>query len=138
MTPSEPNSMTSPHRGTARPFTVALCTTRRSPLMPAVVEHLGATVRRCDQGMLVTTGCLLGELTCLARSANRAGAVLMLQPCTIDRIARGPARWIGPICDTEDLGIVCAWLAKGEWASNQLPDRLRLDPVLHRRAIATN
>jgi hypothetical protein len=130
--------MTSSHRATARPFTVALCTACRSPVVPAVLEHLRATVRRCDQGLLVTTGCLLGELTCLVLGDNNPGAVLMLQPCTIDRVARGSARWIGPICNTKDLRIVCAWLERGEWASDQLPVRLRLDLSLNRRAIATN
>ena len=131
--------MTSSHRATARPFTVALCTACRLPVVPGVLEQLRATIRRCEQGLLVTTGCLLGELTCLlVRSDNNAGAVLMLQPCTIDRVARGSARWIGPICDTKDLRIVCAWLEKGQWASDQLPVRLRLDLPLNRRAIATN
>lgn len=138
MTRSEADDMTSSPRSTTRPFTVALCTACHSPVVPAAREQLGATVRRCDQGMLVTTGCLLGELACLARSENSAGAVLMLQPCTIDRIARGAARWIGPMRDTKDLRIVCAWLKKGQWTSDQLPDRLRLELPSHRRAIATN
>jgi hypothetical protein len=88
--------------------------------------------------MLVTTGCLLGELACLVRGENSAGAVLMLQPCTIDRAARGSARWIGPIRNAKDLRIVCGWLERGQWATDQLPDRLRLDLSLNRRAIATN
>ena len=106
--------------------------------MPAVLEQLKNTVKRCDQGMLVTTGCVLGELACLGRGDNNAGAILILQPCTIDRAARGSAMWIGPICDTTDVRIVCAWLAKGQWATERLPGRLRLYLSPNRRAVATN
>ena len=138
MTRSESNYMTSSHRATARPFTIALCAPCRSPLGTAVLEQLRISVRRSAHGILVSTGCLLGEFTCLVRGNNLGGAVLMLQPCSIDRVARGAARWIGPIANATDLRTVCAWLERGQWESDQLPDRLRLDLTPTRRTVAAN
>jgi hypothetical protein len=87
--------------------------------------------------MLVTTGCLLGEFTCAARG-KCAGAVLMLQPCSIERVPHGPARWIGPIGDPDDLRMVCSWVEQGRWISHLLPERLRLDLQLSHRANRAN
>ncbi|OSC40319.1 hypothetical protein [Mycobacterium decipiens] len=129
--------MTSSHRATARPFTIVLCTTCSSPVGPTVLEQLRATVRRTRHGILVTTGCLLGEFTCLTRQSG-GSAVLMLQPCSTDRVAHGPARWVGAIEDLEDLRLVCAWVAGGRWESDRLPDRLCLRLPTTRRTIATN
>ena len=129
--------MIRPHRATARPFTLVLCTACRSSLGPAVLEQLRATVRHTRHGVLVTTGCLLGEFTCLARRRSD-GAVLMLQPCTTDRIAQGPAKWIGAIDNLDDVQIVCAWLERGHWESDDLPDRLCLSVPSRRRTVATN
>ncbi|QUR65773.1 hypothetical protein [Mycobacterium spongiae] len=125
------------HRATTRPFTVVLCTTCQSNLGSVVLQQLQATVRRTPHGMLVAAGCLLGEFTCLARQQG-GSAVLLLQPCSADRVAHGPARWIGAIDTLDDLQLVCAWLERGRWETDHLPDRLRLTLPATRRTIVTN
>jgi hypothetical protein len=128
---------TQSHRATTRPFTLVLCQTCRSPLGSAVLERLRATVRRTHHGVLVTAGCLLGECTCLARHQGD-GAVLILQPCSTDRVAQGPATWIGAIGNLKELQIVCAWVERGHWESDRLPHRLCLSLPVGRRTVATN
>lgn len=108
---------------TQRPFTVALCTRCGSAPGTSLLEHLRATIRVCHQGMLVTTGCLLGHLACASRGAH-TGVVLMLQPCTIERRPLGPARWIGPIDADADVIAVCRWIERGQWRLDGLPERL--------------
>ena len=108
---------------TQRPFTVALCTRCGSAPDTRLVEHLRATIRRCRQGVLVTTGCVLGELACASRGIH-TGAVLMLQPCTVERRPLGSARWIGPIDADTDVIAVCRWIESGQWVFGGLPERL--------------
>jgi hypothetical protein len=108
---------------TQRPFTVALCTRCGSGADTSLLEHLRATIRVCHQGILVTTGCLLGDLACASRGAH-TGAVLMLQPCTIERRPLGPARWIGPIDADADVVAVCRWIESGQWGLDGLPEGL--------------
>ncbi len=108
---------------TQRPFTVALCTRCGSAPDASLLEHLRATIRVCHQGILVTTGCLLGDLACASRGAH-SGAVVMLQPCTIERRPLGPARWIGPIDADADVIAVCRWIVSGQWGLDGLPERL--------------
>jgi hypothetical protein len=108
---------------TQRPFTVALCTRCGSIPDTSLLEHLRATIRVCHQGILVTTGCLLGDLACAGRGTH-TGAVLMLQPCTIERRPLGPARWIGPINADADVVAVCRWIERGQWGLDGLPERL--------------
>jgi len=127
----------SSHRTTTRPFTLVLCAACESSLGPALLEELRATVRCARHGMLVTAGCPLGEYTCLSRS-DGGGAILMFQPCSISRVARGSAQWIGPIDNLDDLHAVCSWVGRGRWESDRLPDHLRFMVPASRRAIATN
>ncbi|WP_421845365.1 hypothetical protein [Mycobacterium sp.] len=129
--------MTRSGQSTARPFTLALCAACRSHLGSTALERLAATVSRTEHGVLVTAGCLLGEFTCLARR-DVGKTVLMLQPCSVDRVACGPARWIGVTDNVDDLQIVCAWLERGNWERDHLPGRLRLTLPMTRRSIAAN
>ncbi|WP_141564259.1 hypothetical protein [Mycolicibacterium palauense] len=128
--------MTRSQHGTARPFTLVLCTRCQSALGPAMLEQLRATVRSTRRGMLVTTSCLLGNLTCPAR--HHRGGIALLQPCSADRVPQGPARLIGAIDSPDDLRDVRAWVQRGRWESEPLPDRLCLEPGKLRRTIATN
>jgi hypothetical protein len=106
--------MTSSHNGTSRPFTVALCTSCAAGPELAVVEELRATIRRCKHGVLVTTACMLDPLTCAARP-HRPGTIVILQPCSVDRVPSGPACRIGPINDKNDVRALRDWLEQGEW-----------------------
>ena len=76
--------------------------------------------------MLVTTGCLRGTISCAARP-HGPGAVVAMQPCSVERIPHGPTHWIGPIADPADLREVCDWLERGDWDAAALPERLRAD-----------
>ena len=116
--------MTSSHNGTSRPFTVALCTSCTAGPELALAEELRATIRRCKHGVLVTTACMLDPLTCAARP-HRPGTIVILQPCSVDRVPSGPACWIGPINDKTDVRALVDWLEQGEWDYRAPPDRLR-------------
>ncbi|BBZ46225.1 hypothetical protein [Mycobacterium parmense] len=48
----------------------------------------------------------------------------LLQPCTNDRIACGPAQWIGPITDSDDAAALRDWLELGEWENTPVPRKL--------------
>jgi hypothetical protein len=116
--------MTSSRSGTSRPFTVALCTSCTAGPELAVADELLTTIRRCKHGVLVTTACMLGPLTCAARP-NRPGTIAIVQPCSVDRLPIGPACWIGPINDKNDVRALCDWLEQGAWDYRAPPDRLR-------------
>jgi hypothetical protein len=116
--------MTSSHNGTSRPFTVVLCTSCTAGPELAVVGELRDAIRRCKHGVLVTTACMLDPLTCAVRP-HRPGTIVILQPCSVDRVPRGPACWIGPINDKNDVRALLDWLEQGEWDYRAPPDRLR-------------
>ena len=71
-------------------FTVYLCTSCTAEPKLAVLEELRATIRRCAHGMLVTTACMLGPLGCAARPH---GPIVILQPCSVERVPIGSASW---------------------------------------------
>ena len=129
--------MTSSHCPTSRPFTVILCTTCTAKPGLGLLETLRAAVRSCEHGVLVTTACLLRPLTCAAHP-HRAGAMVILQPCSVDRGPSGPAHWIGPINDTNDTRAVRDWLQRGQWDDHTLPERLRAQRRPTLRDIARN
>lgn len=115
--------MSASHCATTRPYTVALCISCATEPNVAVLQHLRRSVRRCAHGVLVTTGCLRGTISCVTRP-HGSGAIVVMQPCSLDRAPNGPTLWIGPITDGDDVKAVCAWLERGEWDLNELPDRL--------------
>ncbi|MGH3637752.1 MAG: hypothetical protein ACRDUX_01870 [Mycobacterium sp.] len=92
-----------------------------------VTNALKESIRRCAHGVLVSSACLRGPLACAARPPA-PGAMVVLQPCALDRQPHGPARWIGPIRDEDDVRIVRDWLERGEWDCHALPERMRIVP----------
>ncbi|WKG02927.1 hypothetical protein [Mycolicibacterium sp. HK-90] len=117
---------------TAEPFTVALCmhcsSSGPGPLLTRLLRNV---VRRCPHGVLVSTQCLLGEFTCATRR-TALRPVLVVQPCSADRIPSAPAIWIGPIVTDADAHDACSWVAAGRWDGANLPAHLRADVNLAR------
>lgn len=48
----------------------------------------------------------------------------MVQPCTRDRVASGPAHWIGPITDNGEAAALRDWLELGQWEITPVPNKL--------------
>lgn len=103
----------------------------------ATVNGLRGCVRRHPHGVLVSTGCLLGRVGCLARTAGRPGSLLLVQPCLADRTPLGPAVWIGPVATAEEVAAVCHWVDSGGLRSSALPTHLHFSAHVADRA-ATN
>jgi len=104
-----------------------------------VEQVLSDATRHSEHGILVVTGCLLGQLLCQAcgPSAPAAtGRVAVVQPCHPSRQPSGPAVLVGPIRDTADAAVLCHWLRAGALTSDRLPDRLREYARTLRRASA--
>ena len=116
---------------TRRPFTVAVCMRCSAEPEPLIMELLRGAIRRCPHGILVETQCLLGELTCATRYPSRR-PMLLLQPCTVDRVPTAAVVWIGPIDTDTDAKEVCQWVASGQWDHTNLPTRLRAELNLAR------
>jgi hypothetical protein len=118
-----------PGAGTGVPFTAVVCHGQacRQQHGESVVNGLRECVRRGRNGVLLSTGCLLGRLGChtLSSSNRPQGALLVIQPCTESRAPAGPALWIGPLADADDIVTVSRWLAKGELHPIGLPSHLR-------------
>lgn len=75
--------------------------------------------------------CLLGTFTCATRGAG-LNPVLVLQPCSAERVPSAAAIWIGPIGNEADAREACEWIAAGQWDPTNLPERLRADRSLVR------
>jgi hypothetical protein len=118
-------------RPTTRPFTVAICTACRSDVSSQLLDMLRDVVRRCPHGVLATTECLLGQITCATRPAD-VGAMLLLQPCSVERTPNAPTHWVGPIAGLADAHLVCSWIAEGDWQGDYLPSHLRAERRLQR------
>lgn len=116
--------MTSWRRATDRAFTVIVCSCCAAEPGLSVLQELRESIRRCQHGMLVSAPCLLGKLTCAART-DGSGTMVLLQPCSTDRSPVGPPRWVGPITNPADAEAVRAWLERGDWDIDTLPQRLR-------------
>lgn len=116
--------MTSWRRATDRAFTVIVCSCCAAEPGLSVLEELRGSIRRCQHGILVSAPCLLGKLTCAART-DGSGTMVLLQPCSTDRSPVGPPRWVGPITNPADAEAVRAWLERGDWNVGTLPQRLR-------------
>jgi hypothetical protein len=112
-----------------RAFTVMVCTGCTAGQGLSVVDEIRDTIRRCPHAVLVATGCILGPLACASRP-DRPGVLVVLQPCSIDRVPIGPASWVGPINDRHDAAELCDWVERGEWGLGSLPQHLR--PALNR------
>jgi hypothetical protein len=62
----------------------------------------------------------------------------LLQPCTNDRVACGPPRWIGPITDNGDAAVLRDWLELGQWENTPLPRGLSRHHLWARSASRSN
>lgn len=113
-------------RFTSRPFTVVVCQGCTQHLTDMVMPRLREAVRGCPHGVLVVTCCLMGTLGCAARGPER-GVVLLLQPCTTDRVAVSAVHWAGPIHTELEADAVCGWISKGRWERDELPLSLQAD-----------
>ncbi|MCV7172555.1 hypothetical protein H7I41_21795 [Mycobacterium manitobense] len=78
----------------------------------------------------MVTRCLLGELTCATRSPG--GTMLLLQPCTAERVPVAAVLWIGPVVTGDDVRAACDWIRAGRWTRETLPVRLRAELNLAR------
>jgi len=98
-----------------------------------VERALSDATRRSEHGVLVVTGCLMGQLLCRAcgPSAPAApgrvvpGRGAVVQPCHTSRQPSGPAVLVGPIRDSADADELCRWLHRGALTAERLPERLR-------------
>jgi hypothetical protein len=89
---------------------------------------LSEATRRSEHGVLVVTGCLMGQMLCRACGPSAPaspGRVAVVQPCTASHQPSGPAVLVGPIRDTADAAELCLWLRGGTLTADRLPDRLR-------------
>lgn len=111
-------------RSTNRGFTVVVCTQCESDHVLPVLAALGSVVTRCPHGMVVRANCLLGLLTCASRPTG-GGVMVVLQPCSLERIPTGPAIWLGPADSPEDVSALSDFVERGLWEFDELPDRLR-------------
>jgi hypothetical protein len=109
-----------------RAFTIAVCTSCSPVSVISALAQLRSLIDRCPQGVLVRTNCLLGAVTCASRPTG-AGAMVVFQPCSIDRRPTGPAFWFGPIDDVVDVRLVCDFVERGVWEAEEVgnvPNRL--------------
>jgi hypothetical protein len=119
-------------------FTLVLCRAEGCAGAPRgergpVERALSDATRRSEHGVLVVTGCLMGQLLCRACGPSAAavagrtapGRVAVVQPCHTSRQPSGPAVLVGPIRDTTDAVELCRWLRDGTLTADRLPDRLR-------------
>jgi hypothetical protein len=118
-------------RPVTQPFTLAVCSACESDLRPELLDLLRAVIRRCPHGVLAVTECLLGAVTCATRAAGE-GAMLVLQPCSVERAPTAPVLWLGPINSLDDAQLICSWIARGDWRREQLPQHLRAERSLLR------
>lgn len=115
--------MTPHRRGTDRPFTVIVCAACAVDRELSVIDELRPAIRRCPHSMLVSAACMLGPLTCASRPTG-GGVMAVAQPCTDDRVACGPAHWIGPIADSAAAAELRDWLELGQWENTPVPGQL--------------
>lgn len=115
---------------TDHPFTVAACVAC-TPAVDSLMPGLRRVVRECPHAVLIVTQCLLGTFACTTTGSDR-GVMLLLQPCTVDRVPSASVRWVGPVRDATDVDAVCEWIAAGHWDPAGLPSNLRADTNLAR------
>jgi hypothetical protein len=116
-------------RGPAEPGPAGPGPLRHGPVERSPVEQaLSEATRRSEHGVLVVTGCLMGQMLCRACGPSAPaspGRVAVVQPCTASHQPSGPAVLVGPIRDTADAAELCRWLRGGTLTADRLPDRLR-------------
>lgn len=117
-------------------FTAFLCAASRCGVGDAgstaahTVAVLRSAVRESRHGVLVSTGCLLGAVTCRLRAT---APIVLVQPCDADRRPTACALLIGPLRTAADVEALGRWLRDRRLDPGLLPVHL-LD--VHRRAAA--
>lgn len=107
-------------------FTAVLCDDCRGARDLPVLDALRETVSRSPHGVLVRAPCQLGKLWCHARTrAAGDGAVVLVQPCDVQRRPTGPVIAVGPIRSRPDLAALTGWMAATPLTADSLPARLR-------------
>lgn len=114
-------------------FTVVVCQADSCLSGLALMPALRSVVRATRHGVLISSGCTLGTLTCRSRTA---GTVVLVQPCDVERRPVGPAVSVGPLRTRSDVADLVAWLRAGEFDTAALPWWLRADAA--RRLAAHN
>jgi hypothetical protein len=110
-----------------QPFYAVVC--QAGPCAGAadpLLRHLGAATRRCPQGVLIRTGCVLRASRCLRTPGHDSGAYALVQPCDLDHQPQGTAIGIGPVLSDADAAAVADWLAGGSLDAARLEPRLRV------------
>lgn len=127
--------MRAEHPAAEQPFTVVVCRGNACghARAQAVIDGLRASIRRHPHAVLMSADCVLGPVSCHASAvaAQRSGPLLLVQDCTEDRVPQGPAWWVGPVTDPEDIAAVRHWLDNGH------PHTAGLPPHLYFRSGAT-
>ena len=109
---------------TADGFTVVVCQADRCCSELALMPALRAAVRASAHGVLISSGCTVGPLTCRSRVA---GPVVLVQPCDLQRRPVGPAVQVGPLQTRSDVADLVSWLRTGDHEVAALPWWLRFD-----------
>lgn len=122
------------------PFTAVVCNGNGCGRQHGelVLRGLRESIRRCRHGVLVSAGCLLGPLGChaLRHSGRPKGAMLVVQPCSVQREPTGAPLWVGPLATADDVATVCRWLEAGDLHVRGLPAHLRFRAIVARRGCA--
>jgi hypothetical protein len=117
-------------------FTAVLCTAPacgtgdEGTVAERLIEALRGVVRTSRLGVLVTTGCLCGEVACGVRAK---APVVLVQACDADRRPTGLALLVGPLRTNADVEALASWLRSGRLDPGELPERML---TLHRQVTA--
>jgi hypothetical protein len=108
----------------AEGFTVVVCQADRCCNELALMPALRAAVRASAHGVLISSGCTVGTLTCRPRAV---GPVVLVQPCDLDRRPVGAAVHVGPLQTRSDVADLVSWLRAGDLDVGALPWWLRFE-----------
>lgn len=86
-----------------------------------LVEAVRGAVAAGGHGVMVSTGCLFGPVTCRDRPA---APMLVVQPCDADRQPTAQAVLVGPLRTSADVDAVGTWLRAGRLDPAFLPAHL--------------
>lgn len=105
-------------------FTIVVCQSAGCRSGLGLMPALRTLVRATPHGVLLSSGCTVGTLTCRCRVP---GPVVLVQPCDEQRRPVGPAVHAGPLRTRSDVSDLIAWLRAGQLDPADLPWWLRLN-----------